>query len=116
MRDKLDMLLRHFQANKSVVFAFDGPAPFAKLEVQRSRREVDITRAEISPGTSYSRKLQSCLCSNISKLSRTLFNDSIYSYVYRCVCSCREVYKRKDLRRQSAVNSGDVHVDELISR
>jgi hypothetical protein len=60
MRDKLDKLLRHFPANKSVVFAFDGSAPFAKLEVQRSRREVDITRAEISPGTSYSRKLQLC--------------------------------------------------------
>lgn len=47
---KLDLLISDIAPKKSVIFAFDGPAPFAKLLLQRKRRVFD-ERAIITPGT-----------------------------------------------------------------
>ncbi len=46
---KLDLLISDIAPKKSVIFAFDGPAPFAKLLLQRKIRVFD-DRAIKTPG------------------------------------------------------------------
>lgn len=54
---ELDKCLRNCQPRKSIYFAFDGPAPLAKLMTQRKRRDKSHTEYQKPPpaSSSYSR-------------------------------------------------------------
>jgi hypothetical protein len=47
----LDMILRFSRPRKSLVLAFDGPAPFAKIITQRNRRKSNSLGCLVTPGT-----------------------------------------------------------------
>lgn len=48
---EIDNILRSASPTKSLVLVFDGPAPFAKLQTQRSRRSSTLENNVITPGT-----------------------------------------------------------------
>jgi hypothetical protein len=47
----LDMILRFSRPRQSLVLAFDGPAPFAKIITQRNRRKSNSLGCLVTPGT-----------------------------------------------------------------
>ena len=49
--DLIEQIIAHHRPTESVIIALDGPAPFAKLDTQRSRR---LKKALAAPGSSNS--------------------------------------------------------------
>ena len=47
---EMDCLLKLVEPTKTLVLTFDGPAPFAKLQTQRSRRITSPQNCLITPG------------------------------------------------------------------
>ena len=49
----LDHLLEEINPTETLIFVFDGPAPFAKLQTQRNRRESSPESSLLTPGTDF---------------------------------------------------------------
>ena len=72
----LDNILRLAQPSKSLVLAFDGPAPFAKIQTQRSRRSSSPENSIITPGTTFMNKMESIMvCYVMQRLRRKEFRN-----------------------------------------
>ncbi len=72
----LDNILRVAQPTKALVLAFDGPAPFAKIQTQRSRRTNSPENSIITPGTTLMNKIESIMiCYVLQRLRRKQFRD-----------------------------------------
>lgn len=62
---KLDHIFTIAKPIKSLVLAFDGPAPYAKIQTQRDRRREHPESCLITPGTSFMNSVESimlCYC------------------------------------------------------
>ncbi len=57
--------IQRFQPQKSVVFAFDGTAPFAKLMTQRSRRLESPELSPLTPGSEFMNSMENLTASFI---------------------------------------------------
>jgi 5'-3' exonuclease len=76
MYKELDRVLMTFVPTKSIVFAFDGPAPFAKLQTQRNRRTDSPENGLITPGTDFMESMEDVmLCYVLQRANRPLFKD-----------------------------------------
>jgi 5'-3' exonuclease len=49
----LDKLLLQVTATESLIFVFDGPPPFTKMQTQRSRRKSSPENSLLTPGTNF---------------------------------------------------------------
>lgn len=76
----LDDLLRVINPRKSLCLAFDGPAPFAKMQTQRSRRKTSPDSCLITPGTDFMNGMENLmLCYTLQRIQKTTFqNVSIF--------------------------------------
>eukprot|EP01031_Cornospumella_fuschlensis_P030385 gene30385-36713_t len=75
----LDEVFRLARPTKSVVFAFDGPAPFAKLNLQRSRRTKDSVANQLSPGTAFMEDMEEIMLAYLlQRLRRPQFEKLNY--------------------------------------
>jgi len=92
---KIEEYINIIQPLKTVIIAFDGVAPVAKLEQQRTRRykswyQNEITKnifankkqdvwntASITPGTKFMSDLNRCVTSHFSKLNKNKLNQDL---------------------------------------
>eukprot|EP01032_Pedospumella_encystans_P029820 gene29820-33661_t len=73
---KLDTLLTKAPPRKSLVFAVDGAAPYAKVQTQRLRRKLEPDASLITPGTEYMNSMESVLlCYAIQRAKRFNLQD-----------------------------------------
>ena len=72
----LDQLMQIMKPKKSLVLAFDGPAPFAKMQTQRSRRESSPLNSMITPGTDFMSNMENImLCYVLQRLRRPMLSN-----------------------------------------
>lgn len=75
----IDDVLRCVSPSQSLVLAFDGPAPFAKLQTQRSRRKSAIKNCLLTPGTDFMNSMENLmLCYALQRIRFKLRNISVY--------------------------------------
>eukprot|EP00981_Chlorochromonas_danica_P001617 scaffold351_cov162-Ochromonas_danica.AAC.2 len=75
----LDEFFKVIQPCKSVIFAFDGPAPFAKIQTQRIRRSDNNEHGYISPGTDFMNDIEDAIvCYIMQRLKRPSFQNITY--------------------------------------
>lgn len=58
---KLDDIFAKVSPHKSLVLAFDGPAPYAKVQTQRKRRKTHPECSLITPGTEFMNSMESVM-------------------------------------------------------
>lgn len=75
---ELDNILKYVSPKKSLVLVFDGPAPFAKLQTQRSRRVVSPESNIITPGTDFMALVESLMLSYAFSRVNRLRNVTVY--------------------------------------
>ena len=74
----IDNLLRKVRPTKTLVLAFDGPAPFTKMQTQRSRRAASPRQAILTPGTDLMNAMEHLmLCYVLQRVNRPEFKDVI---------------------------------------
>jgi hypothetical protein len=84
---KLDNIMSIAAPEKSLVFAFDGPAPFAKLQTQRSRREENPEVSMLTPGTLFMNEVENLmLCYVFQRHKRFLNDKKIAVFISDSVC------------------------------
>ncbi|KAJ1412820.1 hypothetical protein B484DRAFT_352975, partial [Ochromonadaceae sp. CCMP2298] len=72
----LDSILRIAAPQKSLVLAFDGPAPFAKLQTQRKRRRSHPESSLITPGTDFMNSMENVmLCYVLQRIRKPNFSN-----------------------------------------
>ena len=72
----LDNLLRVVEPTRALVLAFDGPAPFAKMQTQRNRRIASPENSIITPGTNLMNSVEDIMvCYVVQRLRRTHFKN-----------------------------------------
>jgi 5'-3' exonuclease len=72
----LDGLLDVVKPTESLVLVFDGPAPFAKMQTQRSRRRSSPDNSLLTPGTYFMDTMQDVvLCYVLQRLNKPLFRN-----------------------------------------
>lgn len=76
----LDKLFMKISATESLIFVFDGPPPFTKMQTQRSRRKASPDNSLLTPGTSFMNTMEDVmLCYILQRLHRPQFqNITIY--------------------------------------
>ena len=75
----IDDVLRHVRPLQSLILAFDGPAPFAKLQTQRSRRKSTIKNCLLTPGTDFMNSMENLmLCYSLQRIRYRLKTVNIY--------------------------------------
>ena len=57
----LDEILNGISPTKSLVLAFDGPAPFTKMQTQRSRRRKLLSHSLFTPGTDFMNAMENLM-------------------------------------------------------
>ena len=72
----LDNLLKIVKPTKALVLAFDGPAPFAKMQTQRNRRNASPENSIITPGTEFMNNIDNIMvCYVVQRLRRDTFQN-----------------------------------------
>ena len=72
----LDNLLKIVEPTKALVLAFDGPAPFAKMQTQRNRRNSSPENSIITPGTDFMNGIDDIMvCYVVQRLRRDVFRN-----------------------------------------
>ena len=72
----IDHSLKLITPRKSLVLAFDGPAPFAKMQTQRSRRKDSSEGCLITPGTDFMKGMEPLLlCYAFQRMHRSYFQN-----------------------------------------
>ena len=72
----LDNLLKIVEPTKALVLAFDGPAPFAKMQTQRNRRNSSPENSIITPGTDLMNGIDDIMvCYVVQRLRREVFQN-----------------------------------------
>lgn len=74
----LDDTLKLVTPLQSLVLAFDGPAPFAKLQTQRSRRKQQPGNCLITPGTEFMNGMDNLMLCYVLQRANVLRNVSVY--------------------------------------
>ena len=73
---KLDEILNKAPPKKSLVLAFDGPAPFAKLQTQHKRRKAEPEVSLITPGTEFMNSMESIMiCYVLQRIKKQNLSD-----------------------------------------
>lgn len=73
---RLDEILYTIQPEKSLVLAYDGSAPFAKMQTQRIRRTTSSSASMITPGTDFMNSiLDYTMCYILQRLHRLTYNN-----------------------------------------
>lgn len=88
LKKNLDLLFCNFIATKKIVLAVDGTSPYAKILLQRSRRQMgiqqlsfdnkdssEVTSLHLTPGTKFMDKINKCLLEYSNNLKK------LYKYV-----------------------------------
>ena len=70
----LDEYLKAARPTKSLVLAFDGPAPFAKIQTQRNRRISTPESSLVTPGTDFMNSMVLILSFPLSSPHSFLFS------------------------------------------
>ena len=71
----IDNAMKVMKPSTSLVLAFDGPAPFAKLQTQRSRRITNPERGLIVPGTDFMKSIEDMMiCYVLQRMHRPEFS------------------------------------------
>ena len=72
----MDSLLRTVCPTKTLVLAFDGPAPFTKMQTQRSRRSNNPAHSLFTPGTDLMSAMENLMiCYILQRVNRPAFKD-----------------------------------------
>lgn len=72
----IDRLLKTVSPNKTLVLAFDGPAPFSKMTSQRKRRQTNSGHAEFTPGTDLMNSMENLMiCYTLQRVQRPDFKN-----------------------------------------
>ena len=72
----MDSLLRTVCPTKTLVLAFDGPAPFTKMQTQRSRRSNNPAHSLFTPGTDLMSAMENLMiCYTLQRVNRPVFRD-----------------------------------------
>lgn len=72
----IDSILRNVVPSKTLVLAFDGPAPFAKMQTQRSRRKASPESSLITPGTDFMSNIENIMiCYTLQRIQRHNFRN-----------------------------------------
>lgn len=74
----VDNLFKYVQPTASLVFAFDGPAPFAKLQTQRSKRKSSPESALITPGTDFMKSMDDVIMTYVLQRISRFSNVTIF--------------------------------------
>ena len=74
----VDNVFKYVQPTKSLVFAFDGPAPFAKLQTQRSKRKSSPESALITPGTDFMKSMDDVIMTYVLQRISRFSNVTIF--------------------------------------
>ena len=73
---QIDSILRTVRPTKTLVLAFDGPAPFCKMQTQRSRRKISPAQSLFTPGTDIMNAMENLmLCYVLQRVNRPEFRD-----------------------------------------
>jgi 5'-3' exonuclease len=73
---RLDYLLDIVVPKSSLVMAFDGPAPFAKIQTQQLRRMMESDISRYTPGTIFMNKMEDMATSYVlKKLQQPLYRN-----------------------------------------
>jgi 5'-3' exonuclease len=75
---ELDSVMKYVMPSKSLVLVFDGPAPFAKLQTQRSRRTLSPGNNIITPGTDFMALMETFMLGYIFQRIHKFSNVSVY--------------------------------------
>lgn len=76
----IDSLLRHVTPTETLILVFDGPAPFAKMQTQRNRRQSSPDASLLTPGTYFmDTTVDMLLCYILQRAKRpALANVTVY--------------------------------------
>lgn len=68
---QLDKIFSKLKPAKSIIFAFDGPAPFAKMQTQLNRRKSSAQSSLMTPGNDFMNSIEDImLCYTLQRLHR----------------------------------------------
>lgn len=76
----LDRIISAVNPRQSVVFAFDGVAPYAKMATQRKRRSTGSQSAELTPGTELMSLMEANMASYVIQRS-SRFHDQLRFFI-----------------------------------
>ena len=78
----LDKLLTVIKPTESLILVFDGPAPFAKMQTQRSRRSLSPDNSLLTPGTYFMDTMEDAMvCYVAQRLKRPPLSENITVYI-----------------------------------
>lgn len=86
MFTKLDNLLTKAPPRKSLVFAVDGAAPYAKVQTQRLRRKLEPDASLITPGTEYMNSMESILLCYAMQRARRFNLQDVAVFISDSTC------------------------------
>ena len=78
----LDKLLAVAKPTESLILVFDGPAPFAKMQTQRSRRSQSPDNSLLTPGTYFMDTMEDAMvCYVAQRLRRPPLSENVAVYI-----------------------------------